>query len=79
VGNVGANVEDVEQMSGSAETAARGAVFRDAPTPPANWRAEADFETWMARRGVVGLAGVDTRALTRRIREQGMPHAVIAP
>ncbi|MFZ5721716.1 MAG: glutamine-hydrolyzing carbamoyl-phosphate synthase small subunit [Pseudomonadota bacterium] len=78
VGNVGTNVQDIEQMSGSAETAARGAIFRDLPTPPANWRADADLATWMARRGVVGLAGVDTRALTRTIREHGMPHAVIA-
>ncbi|CAN7603859.1 glutamine-hydrolyzing carbamoyl-phosphate synthase small subunit [Phenylobacterium sp. LjRoot225] len=78
VGNVGTNVEDVEQMSGAAETAARGAIFRDAPTQPANWRSDSDLETWMTRRGVVGLSGVDTRALTRRIRETGMPHAVIA-
>ncbi|MBL8769963.1 MAG: glutamine-hydrolyzing carbamoyl-phosphate synthase small subunit [Phenylobacterium sp.] len=78
VGNVGTNVEDIEQMSGSAETAARGAIFRDVPTRPANWRSDADLETWMARRGVVGLAGVDTRALTRSIRENGMPHGVIA-
>jgi carbamoyl-phosphate synthase small subunit len=78
VGNVGTNLDDREQMSGSATTAARGAVFRDLPTPPANWRADADLATWMARRGVVGLAGVDTRALTRRIRERGMPHGVIA-
>ncbi len=78
VGNTGTNVEDLEQLSGSAETAARGAIFRDLPTPPANWRADADLPGWMARRGVVGLAGVDTRALTRAIREHGMPHAVIA-
>ncbi|MGA0605301.1 glutamine-hydrolyzing carbamoyl-phosphate synthase small subunit [Phenylobacterium sp. VNQ135] len=78
VGNVGTNIQDIEQMSGSAETAARGAIFRDMPTKPANWRADSDLETWMSRRGVVGLAGVDTRALTRKIREQGMPHAVIA-
>ena len=56
VGNVGTNLEDREQMSGSAQTAARGAIFRDLPTPPANWRADADLATWMARRGVVGLA-----------------------
>lgn len=78
VGNVGVNSEDLEQVSGDSATAARGAIFRDAPTPPANWRAETDLGAWMARRGVVGLSGVDTRALTRRIREQGMPHAVIA-
>ena len=78
IGNTGTTAEDLEQMSGSAETAARGAIFRDVPTPPANWRAGSDLQTWMARRGVVGLAGVDTRALTRSIREHGMPHAVIA-
>jgi carbamoyl-phosphate synthase small subunit len=78
VGNVGTNVEDLEQMSGSAETAARGAIFRDLPTAPANWRADIDLATWMTRRGVIGLSGVDTRALTRAIREKGMPHAMIA-
>jgi len=78
IGNVGTNFEDIEQMSGSAETAARGAIFRDLPTKPANWRADSDLETWMSRRGVIGLAGVDTRALTKAIREHGMPHGVIA-
>ena len=78
IGNVGTNVEDLEQMSGAAETAARGAIFRDVPTAPANWRSDVDLATWMTRRGVVGLAGVDTRALTRTIREHGMPHAVIS-
>jgi carbamoyl-phosphate synthase small subunit len=78
VGNVGVNIEDIEQMSGSAETAARGAIFRDLPTAPANWRADADLDGWMKRRGVVGLSGVDTRALTLAIRERGMPHGVIA-
>jgi carbamoyl-phosphate synthase small subunit len=78
IGNVGTNLQDIEQMSGAAETAARGAIFRDVPTAPANWRADVDLQTWMSRRGVVGLAGVDTRALTRKIREHGMPHAVIA-
>lgn len=78
VGNVGVNLEDLEQISGSATTAARGAIFRDLPTRPANWRADTDLATWMQRRGVIGLSGVDTRALTRAIREKGMPHAVIA-
>ncbi|WP_293466489.1 carbamoyl-phosphate synthase domain-containing protein [Phenylobacterium sp.] len=43
IGNVGTNVEDIEQMSGSAQTAARGAIFRDVPTKPANWRADSDL------------------------------------
>jgi carbamoyl-phosphate synthase small subunit len=78
VGNTGTNVEDIEQIGGGAETSARGAIFRDAPTDPANWRADSSFDDWMKRRGVVGLAGVDTRALTALIRDGGAPHAVIA-
>jgi carbamoyl-phosphate synthase small subunit len=78
IGNVGTNEEDIEQVSGSSATAARGAVFRDAPTAASNWRATSDLGGWLERRGVIGLSGVDTRALTRRIREKGMPHAVIA-
>jgi carbamoyl-phosphate synthase small subunit len=78
VGNVGVNVEDIEQFGQGASTSARGAIFRDAPTAPANWRADGDLDGWLKRRGVVALAGVDTRALTLKIRETGMPHAVIA-
>jgi carbamoyl-phosphate synthase small subunit len=78
VGNVGVNVEDIEQMGDGSGTSARGAIFRDVPTEPANWRSGGDLDGWMKRRGVVGLAGVDTRALTQRIRDAGAPHAVIA-
>jgi carbamoyl-phosphate synthase small subunit len=78
VGNVGVNVEDIEQIGGGSDTSARGAIFRDVPTDPANWRADGTFDDWMKRRGVVGLAGVDTRALTALIRDGGAPHAVIA-
>jgi carbamoyl-phosphate synthase small subunit len=78
IGNVGTNDEDVEQLAGSARTAACGAIFRAAPTPPANWRSRDPLDGWLAGRGVVGLGGVDTRALTRSIRERGMPHGVIA-
>jgi carbamoyl-phosphate synthase small subunit len=78
IGNVGTNDEDIEQVSGAAETSARGAIFRDVPTPPANWRAGSDLDGWLTRRGVIGLSGIDTRALTKAIRERGMPHGVIA-
>jgi carbamoyl-phosphate synthase small subunit len=78
VGNVGTNFEDVEQIGQGSATSARGAVFRDLPTPAANWRANSDFDSWIKRRGLVALAGVDTRALTKRIREHGMPHGVVA-
>jgi len=78
VGNVGANALDVEASSPAAAAAARGAVFRTLPTAASNWRAQSEFDAWLTQRGVIGLAGVDTRALTRRIREHGMSNAVIA-
>jgi len=78
IGNVGVNLEDIEQFGQGASTSARGAIFRDLPTTPANWRAQSDLDSWLKRRGVVALSGVDTRALTIAIRERGMPNAVIA-
>jgi len=78
IGNVGVNLEDVEQIGEAPERAARGVILRDVPTDPANWRAAGGLDNWMKSRGVIGLAGVDTRALTQLIREKGAPHAVIA-
>ncbi|MGD9968158.1 MAG: glutamine-hydrolyzing carbamoyl-phosphate synthase small subunit [Hyphomonadaceae bacterium] len=78
IGNVGTNIEDVESSSPAAAAAARGAVFRTRPTPPSNWRSDGDLGAWLRQRNVIALAGLDTRALTKRIREQGMPNAVIA-
>ncbi|MCR6658422.1 MAG: glutamine-hydrolyzing carbamoyl-phosphate synthase small subunit [Asticcacaulis sp.] len=82
VGNVGVNADDVEQLGpenlSAPKRAAKGAIFRDAPTPPANWRSTLSFNDWLVQRGVVGLSGIDTRSLTKKIREHGMPHGVIA-
>lgn len=78
IGNVGANDEDIENASAAAATAARGAIFRERITAPSNYRARLDLSAWMKRRGIVGLAGIDTRALTAFIRDNGMPHGVIA-
>jgi carbamoyl-phosphate synthase small subunit len=78
VGNVGVNLEDIEQFGQGGASAALGAIFRDVPTPPSSWRAQSDLDGWLKRRGVVALAGIDTRSLTVRIRESGMPHGVIA-
>jgi carbamoyl-phosphate synthase small subunit len=78
IGNVGTNAEDIETSSPAAAAAARGAVFRASPTPPSNWRADDDLHSWLRKRGVIGLVGLDTRALTKRIREQGVANAVIA-
>ena len=78
IGNTGANNGDTEPSSPAAAAAARGAIFRTRPTAPSNWRSEEDLDSWLKKRNVIALAGLDTRALTRRIREQGMPNAVIA-
>ncbi len=78
IGNVGANGEDIEASSPAAATAARGAVFRAKPTAPSNWRAEGALDAWLKQRNVVALYGLDTRALTRTIRENGAPNAMIA-
>jgi carbamoyl-phosphate synthase small subunit len=53
-------------------------VFKAPPTVPSNWRAADGLGDWLAKRNIIGLSGVDTRALTRRIRELGMPKAAIA-
>lgn len=78
IGNVGVNSDDIEDASPAAATAARGAILRADVTSPSNYRARLDLSAWMRRRGIIGIAGVDTRALTSRIRENGMPHGVIA-
>ena len=74
IGNVGCNPEDEEDEG----PAALGAVMREVPTEPSNWRATERFPDWLLRRGLIGLAGIDTRRLTRLIRAKGAPHAVVA-
>jgi len=74
IGNVGVNTEDLE----SHVEGAVGCVVREDVTAPSNFRSEGDYSEWLARLGKIGLAGVDTRALTRRIRLSGAPNAVIA-
>jgi len=77
IGNVGANPEDHEESTEKAARAAVGTVFRESITPPSNWRADDHFDAWLAKKGIVGLSGVDTRALTRLIREKGMQKCAI--
>ena len=74
IGNVGTNDEDAE----SVVEGAVGCIVREAVTQRSNFRGQAEFAQWMAENGKIGLAGIDTRALTRRIRGQGAPNAVIA-
>ncbi|MCB2088306.1 MAG: carbamoyl phosphate synthase small subunit, partial [Sphingomonadaceae bacterium] len=74
IGNVGANGDDVE----SKVEGAVGCVVREDITAASSFRADKGFTEWMAANGKIGLSGVDTRALTRRIRLSGAPNAVIA-
>ncbi len=73
IGNVGTNDEDIETITPSA----RGCVLRADITEPANWRAVRHYDDWLKGHNLVGIAGVDTRRLTRRIRDLGAPHATI--
>jgi carbamoyl-phosphate synthase small subunit len=78
IGNVGANDEDTETSNLAARSGVRGAVLRADITEPSNYRAAQHLDRWLKARGIIGIGGVDTRALTARIREQGMPNGVIA-
>src|SRR5215210_5130293 len=78
IGNVGTNEEDVESVNAASSSGVRGVVLAAAVTDPASWRATRHLDAWLRSRGIVGMAGVDTRALTALIRERGMPNAVIA-
>ena len=74
IGNVGANPEDDE----TADPVARAMVVKWDVTQPSSWRSTEHLSAWLARRGRIGVSGVDTRRLTRRIRDLGMPHAAVA-
>jgi carbamoyl-phosphate synthase small subunit len=74
IGNVGANEEDME----AASVFARGLVVKEDLTAPSNYRATSNLDGWLRRMGVPGISGVDTRALTLRIRDLGAPNAVLA-
>ncbi len=78
VGNVGTNIEDTETSNLASRTGVRGCVLRAAITEPSNYRAVEHFDRWLRARGIIAIAGVDTRALTVLIREKGMPNGVIA-
>src|ERR1700733_10203394 len=78
IGNVGTNDEDIETVNLAATPGARGVILHSAITAPSNYRARRNLDQWLKARGVIGLAGIDTRALTSLIRTNGMPNAVIA-
>jgi len=73
IGNVGTNDEDIE----TATPVVRGAVFGADITEPANWRAIKHLDSWLNSHGIPAITGIDTRRLTRRIRDGGFAHGVI--
>jgi carbamoyl-phosphate synthase small subunit len=74
IGNVGTNPEDVETTT----PVARGLILRAPITAPANYRAIQSLDSWLKSHGLIGISGVDTRRLTRRIRDLGPPIGAIA-
>jgi len=74
IGNTGVNPEDDE----TADPVAEGLVVKWDPTEPSNWRSAEELSSWLERRGRIGIGGIDTRRLTRAIRQQGAPHVALA-
>jgi carbamoyl-phosphate synthase small subunit len=77
IGNVGVNDEDIETVNMAAASGVRGCVIKTDITDPSNYRATRHFDQWLRARGIIGIGGVDTRALTSLIRAKGMQNAVI--
>jgi len=78
IGNVGTNDEDTETTNAAAVSGVEGAIFKADITEPVNYRSKLHLDEWLKRRGIVGISGVDTRALTIKIREKGYINGVIA-
>ena len=73
IGNTGVTAEDDE----TADPVARAMIIKWDPTAPSNYRSEGTLPNWLAKRGRIGVSGIDTRRLTRAIRQQGAPHVAI--
>jgi carbamoyl-phosphate synthase small subunit len=78
IGNVGTNIDDGESSNLAARSGVRGCILRAGITEPSNYRSAAHLDGWLKSRGIIAISGLDTRALTVRIRDAGMPNAVIA-
>ncbi|MBS1302981.1 glutamine-hydrolyzing carbamoyl-phosphate synthase small subunit [Loktanella sp. SALINAS62] len=74
IGNTGINDEDDETR----DPVAAGMIVKWDPTEPSSWRTTDTLDAWLAKRGRIGMGGVDTRRLTRAIRQQGAPHVALA-
>jgi carbamoyl-phosphate synthase small subunit len=73
IGNTGCTDVDDE----AAQVFASGLIIREQPTPASSWRSQADLPAWLKARGVVAIAEIDTRALTRRLRDSGAQNGCI--
>ncbi|GAA0774890.1 carbamoyl-phosphate synthase small subunit [Roseibium denhamense] len=78
IGNVGTNDEDIETVNMAADSGIRGVVVAASVTDPANYRAAKHLDAWLKSRNLIGISGIDTRALTALIRDKGVPNGVIA-
>ncbi|XCD38926.1 glutamine-hydrolyzing carbamoyl-phosphate synthase small subunit [Candidatus Liberibacter asiaticus] len=78
IGNVGVNSEDFESISRKNFKGAVGLVIKAEITEPSNYRANMHFDAWLKSCGIIGLSGIDTRALTVWIRDYGVSNSVIA-
>ncbi len=78
IGNTGVNDQDCENAAGGKARGPVGLVVAENITAPSNWRSCASLDVWLERRGLVGVSGIDTRALTQRIREGGMVNGLLA-
>lgn len=74
IGNVGTNTEDIETLN----PAACGLIVRENVTEPSSWRNTQHLDAWLVTHNMPAMSGVDTRALTRRIRDMGAPNGVIS-
>lgn len=78
IGNVGTNAEDTETSNLAMRSGVRGCVLRADVTAPSNYRAAEHLDDWLKARGIIAITGIDTRALTARIRSGGTPNGIIA-
>lgn len=78
IGNVGVNEEDIETVNLNSVNGVAGVVIGTDITAPSNYRSTRHFNEWLKARGITGISGIDTRALTASIRDGGMQNAIIA-
>ena len=78
IGNVGTNDDDLETSNCAANAGVEGAIFKADVTNPVNYRSTQHLDDWLKKQNIVAISGVDTRALTCKIREMGYINGVIA-